>query len=229
MDDTHKFQRVTAIAAILALPAAWGGLIIGLMAVGYDFEVFSDTHTLIAIGSEAANLIRWSLILAMFGNYLLLIPLALFLWHWLRPHSPLYATFYTLGGLMYIFLGAMGGAIMTVVWPLLINEFAQAPEAQKETLVMLFQVITRLAEGGFQGALQNIPGGIWFLGMGLLLRQERRMLGYYDVIVGFFLLVNALGGILQSEPLSMIGLTANLLLVPVWAMWLGLELLRKHI
>lgn len=68
--------------------------------------------------------------------------------------------------------------------------------------------------------------GIWFLGIGLLIRSERRMLGYFTVVLGFLLLLNGLGVLVEHDVLTLIGLTGNLLLAPLWALWLGITLLR---
>jgi hypothetical protein len=215
------------VTAILSAPLAWVSLIVGLASVHYDLDVLSpDGHSLIAAGTEAARLIRLSLLLNMFGNYLLLTPLTFFLWYWLRPKSPLFTNFYTWCGLLYILLGAIGSAILSSVWPSLMIDYTQASASQREMLTLVFNKVRSLAEGGFQSLLQDVLAGIWFLGIGLLIRSERRMLGYFTVVLGFLLLLNGLGVLVEHDVFTLIGLTGNLLLAPLWALWLGITLLR---
>ena len=76
MNLDKSFQRWTGIFAILAGILALLSLIVGLAGVNYDFEVFSDTSSLIAAGTAAAGFIRWSYWLNMLGNYLLAHSLA---------------------------------------------------------------------------------------------------------------------------------------------------------
>ncbi len=160
MDDKQSFQKVTAITTLLAGPLAWLSLVVGLIGVEYDFEVFSDVNSLIAIGSEAAELIRWSLLLNMIGSYLLLIPLLIFLRAWLKKDSPIFVDFYSLCGLLFLLLGAVGAAISASVWPKLINEFAGATASQQETLAIVFRTVAGVTEEGIQSSIQNFPAAI---------------------------------------------------------------------
>ena len=65
---------------------------------------------------------------------------------------------------------------------------------------------------------------LWLLGMGGLLRRERPALGWLTLVFGFFMLINSLGSLLDNSTLSMIGFSGNLLILPLWAMWIGVDL-----
>lgn len=227
MSVSRSFQRLTAIATLLSAPLAWGSLIVGLSGVGYDFEVFSDANLLIKAGEGAAALIRWSLLMNLFGNYLLLIPLVIFLWYSLRSEDPLYTSLYSVAGFIYVLCGALGASILSALWPKLMLEYAQAGAAQQETLLLAFTTVTGIAQDGIQGVVQNIPAAIWFCGIGLLIRSKWRWLGYGTIVLGLFLLLNGLGTIFNVEALTLIGLTANVLLAPLWALGMGLVLLKR--
>ena len=229
MNNSNAFQRFAAIAAILSALLAWSSLVIGLSGVNYDFDVFSDATLLIKAGVEAAALIRWSLFMNLFGNYLLLVPLALFLWQWLRTENLLYTSLYTVAGLAYLLLGAMGAAILSAVWPKLMVDYATAGVAQQETLLTIFKAVTGIAQDGIQGVVQNIPAALWLWGIGRLLMPTRRALGLFTIILGLFLLLNGVGTILNIEILTLIGLTANVLLAPLWALLMGIDLLRRPV
>jgi hypothetical protein len=71
--------------------------------------------------------------------------------------------------------------------------------------------------------------GIWFLGIGLLLRGERRLFSIFSIILGISALLGSLGMILSVEALALLGGVIYGLLAPIWALWLGIDLLRKPV
>ena len=227
METNQSFQRLAGILAIIAGILALLSLVVGLAGVSYDFEVFSDPSALIAAGADAAQNIRWSFWLNMLGNYLLLIPLALLLFHWFKATNEMFVQLYTASGLLYLILGAAGAAILATTRPFLIDAYAVATPAMQEILIIEFQVVTAVAEEGLQGVIQNLAGAVWFLGMGYFLRTKTAALGIFMMIVGVFLLLNMLGNMFDVEALSLLGLTAAILLGPLWAIGMGIYLLRS--
>ncbi|MEW5989163.1 MAG: hypothetical protein AB1791_21260, partial [Chloroflexota bacterium] len=225
MDDENTFRRVAAVTAVLAAPPAIGSLVVGLAALGNDFDAFSDPSLLLA-ATTSAGLLRWSVLLNMFGYYLLLTPAALYLWHWLKTQSPHLVKLYSLCGLGYLWLGVMGAAILASVWPSLVNAYSQAAAGQQETITVVFEGITAVVEGGLWSNPQDLLGGLWWLGIGSFLRRERSGLGLLTMVLGAAVLLNSLGDFLNLETLDTIGLSLALLLVPIWSIWLGLTLLR---
>jgi hypothetical protein len=224
MNSAKSYQKTTGVLAITAGILALLSLVIGLAGVDYDFEVFSDTSSLIAAGADAAVFIRWSYWLNMVGNYLFLMPLALLLYKWRKEDSPDFARLFTGSGLIYMLLGAAGSAILAEAWPFLMDKYEAAVLIQPDMLPVLtseFQVVNAIAEAGLHGVIQNFCGAVWFLGMGYLIQKEVRAIGIFTLVVGFFLLLNTLGNMLNIEALSLLGLTANILFGPIWAIWIG--------
>ena len=58
---------------------------------------------------------------------------------------------------------------------------------------------------------------------------KRRMLGLFSVTLGIFLFLNGLGAMFNLEVLSLMGLTANVLLAPLWALLVAIDLLRHPV
>ncbi len=222
----HSFQRWTGILAMLAGILALLSLVVGVAGVDYNFEVFSDASALIAAGTTAATFIRWSYWMNMLGNYLLLIPLALLLNQWLKPVNLAFAQLFTAGGILYLALGAIGSAIFAAAWPFLMERYALATAAEQGWLVLDFQVVNAIAGEGLHGVLQNLSGAVWFLGMGALLRSKRSILGIFTMAIGGFLILNTIGNIFAIEALSLLGLMANILLGPLWSIWIGVLLVQ---
>lgn len=117
MNDQTSFRRIAAISAIISAPLALGAVVIHILAVEFDFSLMPDQARLITLGERAAELIRWGDILGIFGYYLLLAPVALYLWYWLKPHSPRLVTMYTVSGLANIFIGVIGAGLRAGVLP----------------------------------------------------------------------------------------------------------------
>jgi len=82
--------------------------------------------------------------------------------------------------------------------------------------------------GGMWGILDTLLVGIWFLGIGLLLQGERRLFSIFSIVLGISALLSSLGVILGIEAIALLGVIYGLL-APVWALWLGIDLLRKPV
>jgi hypothetical protein len=165
----------------------------------------------------------------MLGYYLPLLPVALFLWHWLKSKGPAWVRFYTFCGLGYILIGAIGAAILAAVWPPLINAYTQASAQQRAVLETVFDTIANMVVWGMWNILEELLAGIWFLGIGLLLRSERRIFSIASIVLGISALLDSIGMILDIRALADLGLYVYLVLAPIWALWLGIDLLRKPV
>jgi hypothetical protein len=227
MSDARAFERMTGLTAIIAGVLAITSLWIGLAGLDYQLDAFSGAEAILGAGAAAAPYIRWSQICNLLGNYLLLFPTALLLWRWLRPANPPFVDFYTLAGLFFLSVGGIASGILVGAWPDMLIDYANAAGAERYIIATIFINFTRSIENGLQGLVQNLPGAIWLLGMGGMLKRERFTLGWLTLIFGSFMLVNSLGSLLDNSMLSMIGFSGNFLILPVWAVWIGLDLLRR--
>lgn len=222
MGNNTSFRRIAAITAIISAPLALANLYLFMAVADFNFNLMSDPTGFLSVGAERANLVRWSWILDVFGRYFLLFPATLYLWHWLKPKNPNLVNMYTVFGLAHILVGAMAGTLLASVWPPMIRAYAQAAEAQRELLRVVFEATVNLNHAGWFNILEVILGGLWLLGTGLMLRGERRVLGIATIVVGIAGLVIGVETILQIELLTMPGLFVYLFLGPVWALWLGM-------
>lgn len=226
MADSRQFARFAAVLAIAAAPISWASLVLGLAAAGWNGDALGDAAAILGLGPGAAPLLRLSYACSMFGSYLLLMPLALWLHARLRADHPHFSRWYTLCGLAFLGLGAAGAAMLGAAWPELIRAYAAAAPADREGYVVVFRTATWLAQEGLQGIIQDAAGASWWIGLGLLLRVRSRGLGVFSLILGAALALNAVGNLLAVEALTSIGLAANLLLAPIWGVWAGLTAWR---
>ena len=232
MNDHQSFQRFAALAAIISFPLALGNIVLSSMATDFNMEASTNLAfwlSWLSIGADGARLLRWGLILDMLSYYLPLLPVALFLWRWLGPRNPDWVLFYTSCGLGYILVGAIGAAILAAVHPPLISAYAQAPVEQRPVLEAVFSAIGNMVYGGMWAMLDPLLVGIWFLGIGLLLQGERRLFSIFSIVLGISALLSSLGVILGIEAIAFFLGVIYGLLAPVWALWLGIDLLRKPV
>lgn len=231
MDNNTSFRRIVAITAIISAPLALANLFLVMLAADFNFELMSAPVGFIDIGANRAGLVRWSWILDVFGRYLLLTPVALYLGDWLKPKNPSLVRMYTVIGLAHILIGAIAGTLVASVWPPMIRVFAQASELQREMLTVVFQATVNLTHGGWFNILEIITGGFWLLGIGFILRSERRILGLTTIVLGIVALIVGVEAILQIELLTKPALSVYLFLGLIWALWLGIVIApgsKKH-
>jgi Domain of unknown function (DUF4386) len=229
MNDHQSFQRFAALAAIISFPLALGSIVLSGMALDFNMiDAAANPALWLSVGADGASLLRWGMILDMFSYYLPLLPVALFLWRWLRARSPNWVLFYTSCGLGYILIGAIGAVILAAVHPPLVLGYGQASVEQRPVLETVFSAIGNMVYRGMWGILEVLLAGIWFLGIGLLLRGERRIFSILSMIIGASALLGSLGVILVIEAIALLGVIYGLL-APIWTLWLGIDLLRKPV
>src|SRR2546421_4807879 len=228
MNNDTSFQRLAAVTSILAALLAFGS--IGFLAVVLNINVdpFSHPGSILGIGANGANLFRWGMILDMFGYYLLLAPLALLLWSRLQPKGTNLITLYTFCGLAYMLIGAIGAATLAAISPPLIEGYGQASGQQRLMYEVVFSSFINAVYVGLWNLLESSLGGIWWLGIGLFLQREQPALGLFTVVLGIFALLDALGRILNIQIIYTVGLAGVLLLIPIWSLWFGIDLLGSR-
>jgi hypothetical protein len=218
----NKLGQIAAWLSILAVPLAYANVGLALVAVDFDLSTFSETvlgFRLVASHSNGAELTRWSMLSDMLGFYLMLIPLALVMWNRLKKHGEQLATLFSLFGLGYLFFGAMGAAILSEVLPNQIHAYNQAPAEASQVHEAIFLAFTYAIYDGVWGMLNSFLAGVWWMGMGGLLRQERRLLGWVTIVLGAITLLRVFG------PIEMIALSIYFVLAPICMAWIGVDVL----
>src|SRR5438034_774151 len=228
MNNNASFQRLAAVTSILAALLAFGSIGFLVVVLGVNTDPFSNLTFILGIGANGANLFRWGMILDMFGYYLLLAPLALLLWSRLQPKGMNLITLYTFCGLAYMLIGAIGAATLAAISPPLIEGYGHASVQQHLMYEVVFSGFINVVYVGLWNLLESSLGGIWWLGIGLFLRREQPALGIFTTVLGIFALLDALGRILNIQIIYTFGLAGVLLLIPIWTLWFGIDLLRSR-
>jgi hypothetical protein len=227
MGTETSFQRWAAISAIVSAPLALASIVAPLPAVGWDMDVFSDPVSILRRGEQVVGALRMSLLLDLFGYYLLIAPVVLVLPAWAKRRGALATRLFAGALVVYVLLGAAGAAVLAGASPRLLRAYGTAPPEQRAVIEGLYNLLWDAIYGGIWNILEVLVAGIGWLGLGLVLRRERRFVGWWTIVLGLCCLLDATGNILGVTALGEVGLYAYLLLAPLWAAIVGISLLRR--
>jgi len=228
MNNDVSFQRLAAVTSILATLLALGSIGVQVVVLGINTDPFSNPTSLLGTGANGASLFRWGMILDIFGYYLLLAPLALLVWSRLQQKGMNLITLFTFCGLVYMLIGAIGATTLAAISPPLIEGYGQASVQQRQVYEGVFSGFLNFVYVGLWNLLESTLGGMWWLGIGLLLQREQPALGIFTTVLGIFALLDALGRILDIQIIYTVGLAGVLLLIPIWSLWFGIDLLGSR-
>jgi hypothetical protein len=228
MNNDASFQRLAAVTSLLATLLACGSIGLQAVVLGVNADPFSHPTSILGSRANGASLFRWGMILDMFGYYLLLAPLALLVWSRLKPKDRNLITLCTFCGLAYILIGAIGAAMLAAISPTLIEGYGQASVQQRQLDEVVFSGFLTVVYVGLWNLLESSLSAIWWVGIGLFLQREQPALGLFTTVLGIFALLDALGWILNVQIIYTVGLAGMLLLIPMWTLWFGIDLLRNR-
>jgi len=226
--DGGQLQQVAAVSALVAVPLALGSGLVLLAALSFDPRLMLDPASIITTGPARATLLRWGLVLDVFGYYLLLAPVALHLYFWFKPRSPGLVALFTWSGLAYVLVGSMGAVVLSAVLPPLVMDDANASAGRRELLQVVFSSFLNVVYFGLWNPLEALFFGIWLSGIGAFLQHERWMLGVLARVTGAFALLDVIGRILSVELIFFVGV-AGPLAFPIWLPWFAVDLLRRPV
>ncbi len=187
----------------------------------------ADAGDLVTIGTGKADVFRLSLIADMLGSYLLMVPAALFLWRLLRPGSGSIVDLITMSALVYAVTGAVAAAALAGAGEPLIREYASASPADARAVATSFSTLTDAAVATWQ-IVCVLAGGVWWIGVGLLVRDRWRWFARYSVVFGALAMATAVPRMAGTEFDSSAPATLAFAPIAVWIGWLGVCLWRSE-
>jgi hypothetical protein len=230
---TKKSFRITAgWCAILSLFFAFGTVLLSAATLNFDADLFNEAVSnnatvVLPLLAQNPTLAWWPSIFDFFGFYLLLLPLALYLHRLFKDEVPDWMNLFTVCGLGYILFGAMGAATLAVIFSSQAAAFSTTTDMTQQIHTVVFEAFGEAIQRGVWGILDPVLAGIWWTGIGLLLRKRRLILGWYTLLLG---LSNLLGGVSAAfgmETIAGICLNLYFVMAPIWACWLGIVVLRN--
>lgn len=230
----HPFgqrQPLVAASAVLSVVLGMGASILLLAAYGFDPQAFGHPGSIVDKGKEVAQLLRWGALLDM-ASYLPMAAVVLYFHHRLRDRNPELLSLLSAGGLAYVVIGSIAGALLAAAGPPLIAGYPLASPEGREAARVVLEALGNVALAGLWGTLGLICMGFWFLGVGWLLRRDWARFAALSIVVGVgMLLASARTGLTGrtlvevNGPIDLI-IAAPLGLFFVWIFWLAARLWR---
>lgn len=224
----EETERVPlALVTMLSGALACACLVVGAVAVKYDFGVFDDPSRLLAMSHVDIASVRAFMLLDMFGYYLSLAPIIVVSHRLLASQTP-WASVVALAGVAYVLIGAIGAAILAATWPSLLAAHAAADASSGAAIRASFMLITDVVYGGLWNVLEVLLAGVWWVGFGRALHGSQPKLAWLTVACGVFPLADAVASMLRLD--TMHGVTLDLYLVTsvVWPVVIGVALIRDR-
>jgi hypothetical protein len=218
----EKDRKIIGWITILSGVLAAGCIIAGLIGANYNVDAFSDPFRLADTPGVKQEWARWSMLFDMLGYYLLLLPVIFYLHNILERKTP-WANFITSLGFGYVLIGSIGAAILAAVWPSLISEFDVTSTSKSD-----FALITSVVVKGLWNQLEVFFSGVWWIMTGVI-AINHRALKITTITLGISCVIDSIGELMQWKFVAETGLTIYLVLAIVWAIWLGILLIRKNI
>lgn len=229
----NNFRILAAWCAIISLFFAFATILFSLVTLNFDIALFIDgvsenAAVALPVLVENPTLIWWPIIFDFAGFYLLLLPLIIYLYRLFKNEAPDWMKLFTVCGLGYILFGAMGAATLAFVLSGQAAAYASASSTTQQLHLIVFEAFSDFIQRGVWGLLDPVLAGIWWTGLGLLLRRYRIVLGWYTLLLGLINLFGGLSAAIRLEAIATICLNLYFLMAPIWAGWMGVILLQKN-
>jgi len=226
-NERDSFLVFTGVASVLSAVLAIGCLVLGAIAAQGNMAAFDDPGAFVSVGSQAAPLVYWSVILDLFGYYLLLVPALYLTCEWVSDSTPRASRILLWCGSTYVVVGAAGAAVLAATWPSLIDRFERVP-AERVEIERLFRFISDVVYGGLWNRLEVTVAAVFWCGIAVLFRPQRPAFAGFSLVLGLACAVDAIGNIFHAPLVASIGLDVYLIAAPAWAVWVGVLALASR-
>ena len=214
-DESALILRRAGITALVVSISA-GITSTVLFAAAYQFRLDIQPTRIVAAGATSAELLRWAAVLDLFGYYLATAVLAYVLWRQLRPRNPVIADLSTLAALGYALAGGAGAAVLAVFGSSLMHDYTDAAATEQVVIAAQFATLMAVVIRAIWQFLDGILIGVWWLGIGLLLRPDRPRLSRLTLVLAA---VAAVGAFVNLVGLSLVRDVLLGVLFILWAAW----------
>jgi hypothetical protein len=220
-------SRTAGIAALaVSIGAGMTSNALFLAAFQFRLDWFRDPTRLVGGGAMSAELLRWASVLDLIGYYLATAVLAYVLWQWFRPRNRLIADLSALAAVGYVLAGGIGAAALAMVGPMLMIEYSEAATSERMVIAAQFATLIEVVWRAIWQLLDGILLAAWWLGIGLLLRQDLPGFSRLSLALAAAAAAGVSTNILGISLARDVLLGVTFALWTVWWIWLVVLLLR---
>ncbi|MBK8371062.1 MAG: hypothetical protein IPL20_06735 [Saprospiraceae bacterium] len=228
MENNNKYRKTVGWITILSGVVGFISYFLVAGSVNFNFDFFSNPVLIFSMQDVNIAMLRWSMITDIFGYYLLLLPVLFFIHEWLRSKTE-WRNLITFCGTSYILAGAMGASILAVTWPSFLTKFPLSSPEQQETIKLLFESFSLMVGNGIWNLFDTLVCGVWLIGIGIFIKQEKSFLGWFTMVVGIISLLDGFGNIMEIKVIADMAVNLYLILAPLWAINIGFSILKNRI
>jgi len=213
----------------LAMTVVLGGISDLLYVVAYQFRLdwLAEPARLIAAPEASAEILRWAALTDLFSYYLPTAVVALGLHAALRWRGPVLADVATLAALGYVLAGSVATSALAMGGPMLMHATAHSG-ADHEAIAAVFGTLLEIVFRGVWQLIDAILLGVWFIGIGLLLRRDQPRLARVSMVFGSLASISAAFNVLGLGLARDATLGAGFAIWTVWSIWVAVLLWRRR-
>jgi hypothetical protein len=227
--QTTLTTRAAGIAALsVSLVVGMTSNLLFLAAFQFRLEWFREPTQVLGGGAKSAELLRWASVLDLIGYYLATAVLAYVLWQWLRPRNRLIADLSAVAAVGYVLAGAIGAAVLAMVGPMLMYNYAEAAAEDRALIAAQFAVLFELVWRAIWQLLDGILLAAWWLGIGLLVRADLPGLSRLSLALAAVAVVGVATNVIRLNLMRDVMLGITFALWTAWWIWLMVLLLRSQ-
>jgi hypothetical protein len=219
----RDLRRLAVGAIVVSLVIGLASGLLFFAAFRFRLDWFAQPALAISGGEATAAGLRWGGVLDLVGYYLATVVLAYALWRHLRSRNATVADLSFLGALAYAAAGGAGAAVLAMVAPMLIEQYAESSsEVWRAQFAFLLEAVGR----GVWQLFDGIALSGWWLGIGMLLRADQLGVARLSFTLAGVGIVGVVFNVLGFATLRDATLLLIFALWTAWWIWL-LVLLRR--
>ncbi|MBN3769935.1 hypothetical protein G3N93_10055 [Burkholderia sp. Se-20378] len=226
-NDSYKVMRFTAWSAIVGGLLAYANVGLVSMVAGTDTGMLLHGATMLSLPSETRDLFRLSMLADVFGFYLAVLVIGGYFVHTFKDELGALGTMIAFGIGAYAVLGITGAALQLSVLDPLAHMYAGGDDATRAAAAAAWATVAN----GTQSGLWWAEGPLVFFWAPIVANHLKKA-GWrgaflLKIVAWLFAIIFVSGFFPEFEAVTGAGEIVVVLLLPLWMMGFGWQLLRR--
>ncbi len=226
-NDSYKVMRFTAWSAIIGGLLAYSNVGLVSMVAGTDMGMLLHGATMLSLPSDMRDLFRLSMLADVFGFYLAVLVIGGYFLHTFKDELGALGYMIAFGIGAYAVLGITGAVLQLSVLNPLAQMYAGGDDATRAAAAAAWTTVAN----GTQNGLWWTEGPLVFFWAPIVANQLKKS-GWngsflLKIVAWFFAVIFVSGFFPEYEAVTGVSEIVVVLLLPLWMVWFGLQLLRR--